>query len=444
MLERIGNGKLAEFLAPAKGVGWSVFETLLFTALAIGIGLWLRPHDPLTLIDTFRWLLLVPIVLALRYGSLVGVFAMLCLIGSWFLLQLLGYYIGQPFPEATMLGGFILALICGEFADLWRVRLMKADSAASYALERLQNLTQRYVLLRLSHDRLEENLLIKPYTVRDALTRLRDLTLDESMGNALPAADDLVGLLGEYCQLQRAAIYPVENGQVLTRAEATLGDNQPLEEDNALLKFAIDNQQLAHVQQSDRDELYRGLYLVASPIISSGGQVIGVLVVERLPFLSINYENLQLLAVLLNFYADIVYSSEQTQSMRSRWPSLPFRMASEMVALSRLKKGGQVETSLTLFVADDSEQAGLIQDALARGMRSLDLGWWINDRVLMIMMPMTGESGLEGYVLRIENWLQEEYAFMSLRQAGVEFFYRHLDSRAPEQQLAEFLEAAGV
>ena len=62
----------------------------------------------------------------------------------------------------------------------------------------------------------------------------------------------------------------------------------------------------------------------------------------------------------------------------------------------------------------------------------------------MIMMPMTGESSLEGYVLRTEKWLQEEYVFMSLRQAGIQFFYRHLDQRDPEVQIARLLEAAGV
>ena len=444
MLERIGNRKLAAFLAPIKGSGWSVFESLLLNAAAIGLGLWLRPLDPLTLMGTFPWVLLAPIVLALRYGSLTGVFAMLCLVGAWFLLRLLGYYSGQPFPEDTMLGGFVITLICGEFADLWRVRLMRADSAASYALERLQNLTSRFVLLRLSHDRLEENLLVKPYTVRDALTRLRELTLEESEDVGLPAADDLMGLLAEYCQLQRAAIFPVSGETVLETPVATLGEVRELEKGNALLAFAMDSRNLAHVQQTEHDEYYNGLYLAVAPIISSRGEIIGVLAVERLPFLSINYENLQLLSVLLNFYADIVHSGSGTRSMLARWPSLPFRMASEMVALTRLRKDVHVETSLALFIADDSEQAGLILDALARGLRTLDLAWWIKDNTLLIMMPMTGESGLEGFVLRTESWLQDEFAFQSLRQAGVQFFYRHMDGRAPESQLAELLEAVGV
>ncbi len=130
--------------------------------------------------------------------------------------------------------------------------------------------------------------------------------------------------------------------------------------------------------------------------------------------------------------------------MIGHWPSLPFQMGRELVALNRLRGDGRVETAMTLFVADDSEQAGLILDSLARGLRSLDLAWWVTDRTLFIMMPMTGVSGLEGFVLRTEQWLQEEFAFLSLRQAGVQFFYRHMDERPAETQVQELLEAGGV
>ena len=213
MRKWLGNTVIPALVAPSARPLWVVFETIMLTVAAVGIGLWLRSDDPLALGANFRWGLFVPIVVALRYGSLAGVFGMLCLLASWFVLRKVGFYADWSFPEGTMLGGFILSLVCGEFADLWRVRLQRAESAASYALERLQNLTQRHVLLRLSHDRLEENLLVKPYTVRDALFRLRDLTLDESDGKVLPAADDLINLLAEYCQLQRAGLYPIIDGK---------------------------------------------------------------------------------------------------------------------------------------------------------------------------------------------------------------------------------------
>ncbi|MEQ3776113.1 MAG: PelD GGDEF domain-containing protein [Alcanivorax sp.] len=444
MRKWLASTVIPALVAPPARPLWVVLEAVLLTVAAVAMGLWLRSEDPLALDANFRWGLFVPILVSLRYGSLAGVFGMLCLLASWFVLRNMDFYGDWDFPEGTMLGGFILSLVCGEFADLWRVRLQRAESAASYALERLQNLTQRHVLLRLSHDRLEENLLVRPYTVRDALFRLRDLTLDESDSTILPAADDLINLLAEYCQLQRAALYPVLDGKISDQAAALLGENKPLDQHDALLNHALDIGMLAHVQQNTQDDAYVGRYLVAAPVTNSAGEMIGVLVVERLPFLSMNYENLQLLSVLLNFYADVAHYGEEVDSLLDTWPNLPTRFASEMTALSRLRGEARVDTALTLFVADDSEQAAQILEALARGLRSLDLAWWVHDNVLMIMMPMTGDSSLEGFVLRTEKWLQEDYAFFSLRQAGVKYYHRLLGERDPGDQLRELLEVAGV
>ncbi|EKF75605.1 hypothetical protein A11A3_02002 [Alcanivorax hongdengensis A-11-3] len=444
MLHRLISQRFFGAVAPELRFGVAIFETLVLVTLTLLLGIGFRPDDPLLLDADFLWGLLVPVLLALRYGSLAGVFAILCMVGSWFVLKLSGYYVGRPFPETIMLGGFILSLVCGEFADLWRVRLKRAESAASYALDRMQSLTQRHVLLRLSHDRLEENLLVKPYTVRDALERLRKLSLQEARMQALPAADDLLNLLAEYCQLQRCALYALEGDKLADTPVATLGENRPLQRDNSLLAFAMENQRLAHVQLREQEDSYNGNYLVCAPVTNSSDDMIGMLVIERLPFLSINQENLQLLAVLLSFYADVVHYGVEVEQLKRRWPDMPFRFGSELSALIGLHQSANVETTLTLFVADDSEQASQILDALGRGLRSLDLGWWLNDRTLMIMMPMTGESSLEGFVLRIEKWLEDDYAYMSLRQAGVNFFYRYLDNRVPEEQVAEILGAVDV
>ena len=46
-------------------------------------------------------------------------------------------------------------------------------------------------------------------------------------------------------------------------------------------------------------EGYGGIYWVAAPVMNSG-QLIGMVVVERMPFLSIHQETLQLFGLLLN------------------------------------------------------------------------------------------------------------------------------------------------
>ena len=92
MRKWLGNTVIPALVAPSARPLWVVLEAIILTVAAVGIGLWLRSDDPLALGANFRWGLFVPIVVALRYGSLAGVFGMLCLLASWFALRKVGFY----------------------------------------------------------------------------------------------------------------------------------------------------------------------------------------------------------------------------------------------------------------------------------------------------------------------------------------------------------------
>ncbi len=441
MLGHLGDNRWARWLAPARHSLMAWIEAPLVVVLAVTVGLLVKPEDPLLFTGSLRWMLLVPIVVALRYGSLLGTVAMLTLLLAWFLCSAVGLYSTMAFPEYTFLGGLVTVLIAGEFSDMWRVRLQRAESRAAYVEERLTSLTQRHVVLRLSHDRLEENLLMRPYTVRDALFRLRDVMMQEDQDPQLPAGEDVLNLLAEYCQLQRAALYRFRGNQLDPTPAAVLGENQPLNRDDELLKFALEKRVMSHVQMRDTDAGYTGFYWVCAPVTNSADQLIGMLVVERMPFLSINQENLQLCSVLLKFYADTVRHGPQVNELCKVWPSLPPEIGGEMIALNGLARERKVDSTLVRLSADRSKQARQIVETLQRGRRSLDSYWWVNQEHadLVILMPMTGDSGFESYLRRTERWLQEDYAFADLHQAGVTYSHHRMNGGPVLDQLAELL-----
>lgn len=443
MLSNLGDNRLARFLAPPKLGAMAWLEAPLLVVMAVLVGFLVRPDDPLIFQGGIRWSIVVVLLVALRYGSLLGSLGMLTLLLAWFACKALGLYPGLAFPELTFLGGYIIVLITGEFADMWRVRLDRAESRAGYTLDRLQNLTQRHVLLRLSHDRLEENLLVRPYTVRDALLSLRDVMMDESHLEVLPAGDELLNLLADYCQLQRGGLYSVAGGGINPEPVALLGQNAPLDLDDHLLKYAFESRQMAHVQMAG--EGYGGIYWVAAPVMNSGGQLIGMVVVERMPFLSIHQETLQLFGLLLNFYADVVQHGPEVDHLIDVWPGMPAVFGRELVALANLSAAKKIDTTLILFTPDDSAQSRQIVEGLYRGRRNLDGYWWVDQEShqLMLLMPMTGPSSFESFLRRVEEWLAEDYAFASLAQAGVSYVHHSLDKRPVKAQIEEMLVEAG-
>ena len=130
-------------IAPAVSSPSALLETLGAVVVSIGI-LWLFvPDNPLLLGHGFPWVWLVPLILALRYGTLLGALAALVVLGSWWV------FYGQAaaaggFPRMYFLGGLMLVLIGGQFGDIWGARLSRARTVNGYLNDRLAALTTHH------------------------------------------------------------------------------------------------------------------------------------------------------------------------------------------------------------------------------------------------------------------------------------------------------------
>ena len=213
-----------EMLAPEQGPSRARWlEVVIIPLMLIGLAWWMRPDDPLLLTTAFPWLWFGPVLVALRYGVLSGLIAGVLILGYWMLADALGA-VTSEFPRDFFIGGSLLILLCGEFSDVWRDRNARMDETNLYVTERLSRLTKRHLLLNLSHDRLEQEMLARPGSLRDALAGLRDLVIDAGENvEELSGAEGLLQLLTQYGNIESAALYAAseENGKlVLGRARA--------------------------------------------------------------------------------------------------------------------------------------------------------------------------------------------------------------------------------
>ena len=287
-------------------------ETVMITLFAIAMGIVFQHDNPFQIGGEFPWIWLAPVLVALRYGVAPGFVSSLILIAAWKLMDHLAQTHAN-FPEQFFLGGLIVVMICGEFSAAWSARLRRAEETNRYLDERLSRITLRHLLLRLSHDRMEQEILTKPVTLRDALSGLRLLT-SELSNSQLPASSALLQLLTQYCQLESAAIFIAAADGTYTRASA-VGSPPALRGSDPLLCYALEHKSLAHLLVEEvADKELPSPFLVVAPILTSDGKSLGVLAVDRMPFLALNEENLQMLSVMLGYYADCVNEAEGTQS----------------------------------------------------------------------------------------------------------------------------------
>lgn len=421
---------------------WAGFEAVLFGVAALTLAFWFNPDDPFGVRAEFPWPWVVPAVVALRYGSVIGIVAVLTYFGGWLGLEAL-QLITTAFPKVYFLGGLILVLVCGQFADVWNSRQRRLRAVNAYLDERLNSLTKGHFLLRLSHERLEQDLLAKPLTLRETLVRLRALsTLDR--GVALPGAAEFLQLLAQSCQLEVAAVFALRrDGAYEREPAATLGPARSLDLADPLLVYGLEQGDLVHVQmaQPGAREFDHSRYLVCAPMLTASGARVGLVVVERLPFFALNYDTLQLFTVLLGYYADGVEAGLETRQLLARVAACPPDFALDLVRLARIRDNAEIQSALVALVFED-DQRGADMFALVRRLkRNMDLGWeprLAGKLVQISLLPLAGTAAVEGYLERIESAIQAQFG-VDFLGARVVAHTAPLGAMAPQETLTGLL-----
>ncbi len=387
-------------------------ETVAITLIAICFGFWASPEDPFFIKAQFPWAWLAPVLIAQRYGVLMGSSAAAILFGGWY------WYtpdaLEAEIPKLYFLGGLMLVLLCGEFSGSWQTRLRRMSEVNAYLEDRIERVTKRLYLLRLSHDRLEQDLLARPATLRDALSVLRQRVAAASGDGPLGGAQIVLEFIAQQCQLEVAAIYATRwdldrhYGRV-----AEIGDPPELRRDDPLLVFAQERHQLAHVQVGELDRSVPTEHLAVAPIISSDKRVLGMLVVTRMPFFALNEDTLQMLAVLLSAYADGITAAAAVLPVLREHPGCPVDFAEELVKLERIQREFGVTSHIVLIsFGEHSDRRDMFQQVL-RAKRGPDMIWAIEsflDRSFIInLMPLAGSAAIEGYIVRIQTLLRENF-----------------------------------
>jgi hypothetical protein len=374
-------------------------------------------------------------------------------LAGWLLIDTWHVPLGD-FPRVSFLGGLVLSLIAGEFSDVWNARINQGQSVNAYLDERLRALTQGHFLLSISHDRLEQELLARPFTLRETLFTVRQLTRqsERSADTPLPASDWVLQLLAQSSRLEAAALYALRDGRLDPQPVAVVGKfgvgeggdaALALDLDDPMLTAALESGELMHVQSEpfvDTDRPSR--YVVCAPLVASGGQILGVVAVERMAFTALTLETLQFLTVLLAYYADSLEHGEGVREIRTAFERCPDDFAVELVRLHRLLTTAFVRSSLVAFALPSSaREADEWVARFERLRRSIDLAWLHvagERRELLLLLPLTYAQGVDGYVDRIQRTVREQYG-TDLGSAGITVRSAEIDERDPAAQLQAFL-----
>jgi len=416
-------------------------EALVITTAVLFAGYFFNRIDPFFVHAPFPWVWFAPLLVALRYGIAPGMVSVASICLACLVMQRFGLLTGE-FPTTFMLGGVLLTLISGQFSTLWNTRLRRSDQLSRHASERFEQLSRAYFMVRLSHDRLEQNLISRPVTLRDAMTDLRLLLsthggrLDTETGSAL------ISILVHYCSLESAAIYLADQkGRMEETPVAVCGRGAPYLADDLLLRSAVESGNTAY-QTANRlpcDE--NSSYLVAAPLRTSSGNLLGVLLISEMPFLTLHRETLQIMGVLLAYATDHSEAAREAQMLLAVFPDCPAMFAAELVKMVRLRRDLEVSSAMVVINIEPTMRLDELCHALERHQRGLDhgwrrkLGWGVQ---FVTLMPFSGQAAVEGYQARLNDMLHRKFG-LRVGKDGITSYSSLVAADDPLRQLADLL-----
>lgn len=444
---------LERWLIEAKPPVRAWLETLILTLLAAGLSYLAEPSNPFFAGASFPWIVFAPVLLALRYGVLSGVASCALLTALWLLARKAGLVAGEP-PALYLLGALILTMVCGEFADIWKGKLRRLEMTNRYLDQRLELITRQHYLLMLSHERLELDQLAKPFTLRAALLRVRELAAPSSETGVVRYAGmrELMQLLGQFCQIEVAGVHLCVDGVPQSAMHTALGPAEPLVAGDPLVRYCLEKRELSHVQMSAMQAAPQSQYVIVAPLQSNDGELIALLAVRQMPFLALHEETLATLGVLLGYYADALMVSGEARRMQRDLPGCPPDFAEEIHRCHRMwRKAGIVSSLLLLRFGARLEMSANTPAYVAhvkRQLRTLDIAWEVvsgagRQSCVLLLLPLTGAAGVEGCIARLDAGLQQRH-LAGFDAAGITHYWEQLKHEDPNVTLKQMFARCDV
>lgn len=279
-------------------------ESVVLTALLPVIGYAVDRNDPFFLHYRFPWLLFAPLLVALRHGFTLGfssAFALgIALIFGWRTKLVMG------FPGEPIVGLVALAMIAGQFTELWKREVQRLEGGLTSARKEADRLARSHLLLEASHDRLDDELQRKGSSLRDAMEASG--AIPQGSASLAVHGATVVDVFAAHCGLEIGELFTVEKGAALGERCAVLGQPERTRREDPLLQHAVRSGRLAYIPvapppERERDAPASSL-LAALPFVDASGTVRAVLCVQAMSFTSFDKRNLDTMVTIAAAFAE--------------------------------------------------------------------------------------------------------------------------------------------
>ncbi len=379
-----------------------LLEVAIFSAVFIFVGFSFREEDPLFLNTPYSPTMVMALVLSLYYGFPGGIPFLATVVG-------VSVYAYEDLPVTEIMWSLLIVFLASEFRYYWSRRIRSAELEKEYLQEQISRLRKDLFLLKMSHDQLEFNYIVKPYSLRRMIADLRDRLLREKSERDLVRY--FLSVLSQNFQIYKASVYRYSGGK-FEHIASIGGGSDSLEENDPLIRMAVDAEETYYLPPKALRRLSAdgSGFKYLAVVFASAEEEKFILTIEDMIFVNLNEEVLTHIYILIQYMLeDIVFSRKIAGLYRVEEKKCSFEFVKEYYKMYELNLRVGVQSSVVVFKADDIDPD--VRYDLEHAGRALDMVCILEDRGLVVyLLPFTAPVNARNFVKR----MLDRYEFLEM------------------------------
>lgn len=401
---------------------YSYLETFVLVVFYLVIGYLIDSKDVCILNGQVSYILILLSIITLFHGFENGLLA-LGLIG-------IAMWIFYPtFEYIEFLVALMMTLIFSEFHYYWTKRINEAELKSNYSSTKLNELSRAFYSLKISHDQLEKNYVVKPMSIRSSIEEIllskrrvdEDISISDKNGeyykNFLFLLEKSFNVNSGFIVYKNSDFNEEKLSKENVLISRTGGPTEySMDEifDNYLVNKSIDNKQPIYISDSKGEpttsDLEESKFIAVIPSLENH-EIVSLLIIEKMPFMSFNRENLTSISVLLEYLSLCIFEKNTLYAYHDLDVIKDNKFKFEYIRMKHLSGSYNVESTVLVLRIASELQSVRVYEKVEKMLRSLDMVTIVNENNLyyiVLMFPLNDESAALGYVNRLLNSLKEE------------------------------------
>ena len=422
---------------------YAYVETVIIVSVYLIVGYVIDPEDVCMLHGEISYILILLAVITLFHGFENGMLTLGVIAFSI-------WYFYPSFEYEEFLVALMMTMIFSEFHYYWTQKIKTAEVNANYRGEKLDELSKSFYTLKISHDQLEKNYVIKPMSIRNSIEFIINKNImiqnDDTIEDKYAAYfDSFLGLLEKSFSVNSALmIYRnkddesnflhAQNSNVVYSSNANHIDTQTLFDDY-LVDKAISRHTAIYISDTKGEpsvNVDKGSNFIAVIPSVRSNQVDELLAIEMMPFMGFNRENLTSISILLEYFTIEINKKIVLEEVHDIDIIEDKAFKYEYTRLKQLFTKYNVNSVFLVLRINNELQATRVYERIIKMLRSLDMVTMIENNSLYyitLLFPLHDKAAALGYLNRLRHTLREEkdkeFEFMSFDFSNIELLNKY-------------------